>query len=146
MRTHYCRLLACSTAISSNPPVVATPPMQVPDVAEAKAMLIEIVRLLRLLVEQRLQSDPKTPAEKKPPRRAERKEEGPWTPRPFQQRILAALDGKAMHKRALAAEVGEGLFRAHGLTELRDRGLVLLDLVLGYYRPDSPPPGLEQPK
>ena len=65
---------------------------------------------------------------------------------PFQETILEALDGKALSARQLGAAVGDvsRLYRRHGLRDLRTRGLVDLHPDHGYYRPDSPPPGLEE--
>lgn len=70
----------------------------------------------------------------------------PFTPRPFQQAILDALAGKALHARALGAKVGDSgrLYKPHGIQELRERGLVELHERLGFWRPDAPPPELEQ--
>jgi hypothetical protein len=68
-------------------------------------------------------------------------------PTSFQVEILAALDGRALKAAALARAVGvdkRELYRRSGsLSELRDRGQVVSDEELGYYRPDAPPPGKE---
>ncbi len=65
----------------------------------------------------------------------------PFVPTPFQRAILAALDGKAMHARALGTAVGDAsrLYKPGGVQELRERGLVELHARLGFYRPDVPP-------
>ncbi len=66
----------------------------------------------------------------------------PFVPSPLQNAILEALDGKALRTDALAAAADcerRRLFRAGGLKELQDQGLVRNHPRLGYYRPDSPP-------
>jgi hypothetical protein len=64
-------------------------------------------------------------------------------PTAFQLEILAALDGRALKAAALARAVGvdkRELYRRSGsLSELRDRGQVVSDEEVGYYRPDAPP-------
>lgn len=57
---------------------------------------------------------------------------------------LEALDGKAMRTDALAAAVGDRsrLFKAGGLEELQQQGLVKHHKRLGFYRPDALPPRL----
>jgi len=69
----------------------------------------------------------------------------PFQPSPFQRGILKALEGKAYRTDALGAVVGDRgrLFKKHGLRELVDRGLVCHSTYHGYYRPDSPPAGIE---
>lgn len=64
---------------------------------------------------------------------------------PFQEAILEALDGKALSARQLGAAVGDvaRLYRRHGLKELRAQGLVDLRPERGFFRPDAPPPDLE---
>lgn len=68
---------------------------------------------------------------------------------PLQKSILNALDGKALKKEHLAAKVcggldnGRILYRAGGINELRKHGFVDHMPTVGYYRPDSPPPGTE---
>ncbi len=67
-------------------------------------------------------------------------------PTPFQRNILRALDGRALKKLQLAAEVcggednGNILYRPGGLRELMDRGVVAMKRGVGFYRPDKPPP------
>ena len=72
----------------------------------------------------------------------------PFVPTPLQERILKALDGKALKKQKLADEVcnGEGttLYRPGGIKELRDLGLVNHKPGVGYYRPNKPPPNAMQ--
>jgi hypothetical protein len=66
----------------------------------------------------------------------------PFVPSPFQEAILAALEGQARRTDALAREVGDRsrLFRhPGGLKELRDRGLVKHHPRLGFYREDALP-------
>jgi hypothetical protein len=71
-------------------------------------------------------------------------EAGPvgFVPTPFQRKILAALDGKALTTNALAGRVGNrrGLFKKTGLRGLIEEGLVGHHDSLGYYRKDTPPP------
>ena len=68
-----------------------------------------------------------------------------FSPTPFQQRILDALDGVALRTDALGAAVNDRgrLFKKNGLRELRKEGLVKLSEGHGYYRPDSPPENFE---
>jgi hypothetical protein len=68
-----------------------------------------------------------------------------FTPTPFQEAILEALDGKAMRTQQLGAAVGDKsrLYKPGGLKELRDHGLVDHNDRLGHFRPDAPPPELE---
>lgn len=76
-----------------------------------------------------------------------REEEKPFVPTAFQADILDALDGKALRADALGHKVGDRsrLYRRPGgLHELREEGLVCLHKRLGYYRPDAPPPELEE--
>jgi hypothetical protein len=60
---------------------------------------------------------------------------------PFQDSILAALEGQALRTDALGAAVGDRsrLFKPHGLKELREEGLVSWHSRLGFYRVDAPP-------
>jgi hypothetical protein len=71
-------------------------------------------------------------------------------PTDFQTEILAALDGRAFKAEALAHFLRvdkRELYRKTGsLSELRDRGEVVSDEELGYYRPDAPPPGVPESK
>jgi hypothetical protein len=68
-------------------------------------------------------------------------EERPFEPSAFQQAILDALDGKALRTDDLGAAVKDRsrLFKAHGLPELRERGLIDHSKRCGYFRPDAPP-------
>ncbi len=70
----------------------------------------------------------------------------PFVPTPFQKAILKALEGKAMHTRALGIAVGDKgrLYKPGGIKELEERGLVEQHDRLGYYRPDVPPPEILQ--
>jgi hypothetical protein len=79
----------------------------------------------------------------------------PFEPTDLQERILAALDGKAMNATALARALGWqdkcALYAYHrdgekfrygdrgGLKELALRGLVRRHHVCGFFRPDAPP-------
>ncbi len=87
---------------------------------------------------------PPVPAPQPSPGRPSREEED-WGPTSFQLEILDALEGKALKTDALGAAVGDRgrLYKAHGLQELRDRGLVKHRAGLGYYRPDALPPELQ---
>lgn len=70
----------------------------------------------------------------------------PFSTNSFQRGILAALDGKALRTDKLGDAVGDRrrLYRnPGGLKELEEQGLVKKHERLGYYRPDSPPPELE---
>lgn len=72
-------------------------------------------------------------------------EQEPWGPTALQEDILEALDGRALRAEALAAKVGKDksqLYKAGGLKELTDRGLVKSHSRAGYYRPDAPPADL----
>lgn len=71
-----------------------------------------------------------------------------FIPNPFQEEILAALDGKGLRTDALCLLVAggskHGLYRARGeggggLLELMEQGLVANHPRVGYYRPDAPP-------
>ena len=68
---------------------------------------------------------------------------------PLQKNILKELNGKALKKEDLAEKVcggrsnGNILYRRGGLHELRAHGLVDRIPIIGFYRPDSPPPGTE---
>lgn len=64
---------------------------------------------------------------------------------PLQQRVLAILQGRALHTDDLVREVGnaQAFFSGQGgFWELRHLGLVDHDAVVGNYRPDAPPPGV----
>ncbi|HBO43596.1 MAG TPA: hypothetical protein DD670_06640 [Planctomycetaceae bacterium] len=67
-------------------------------------------------------------------------------PSHLQKAILKALDGRALKKMALAAEVcggeanGNLLYRPGGMKELREAGLVQNKRSVGFFRPDAPPP------
>lgn len=67
----------------------------------------------------------------------------PFVPTPLQRAILDALNGQALKKDALAKAVCGGddsrLYKAGGLKELRERGLIEHKHGVGYYRPDAPP-------
>jgi len=66
----------------------------------------------------------------------------PVVPTAYQQAILDALEGRALRTDALAAALGgdrRRLFRAGGLSELREQGLVSHHARLGFYREDVPP-------
>jgi len=71
----------------------------------------------------------------------------PFIPTVPQTAILRALDGRALKKTELAAEVfgdeghGNRLYRPRCLTELRERNLVAHKNGVGFYRPDAPPSG-----
>lgn len=70
-----------------------------------------------------------------------------FLPNAFQQAILAALDRVALRTDALAQKVGSRsrLFvDPGGLPELQEEGLVAHHKRIGFYRPDSPPPGLAE--
>jgi hypothetical protein len=66
---------------------------------------------------------------------------------PLQRSILKALDGRALKKMQLAAEVcggeanGNLLYRYKDLKSLESKGLVKHARDIGFYRPDAPPPG-----
>lgn len=70
-----------------------------------------------------------------------------WEPSEYQAAILQALDFRALRSDALVTELdrmGENgdrtrLWKARGIKELVDRGLVKNDRRVGYYRPDAPP-------
>lgn len=70
----------------------------------------------------------------------------PFVPSPFQKAILEALEGKALRTDALGAAVGDRgrLYKTNGLKELLERGIVEHHKRLGYYRPDAPPPELQE--
>lgn len=72
--------------------------------------------------------------------------EDAFVPTAVQSAILAALDGKALRTDELGAVIGDKrrLYHAGGIKELRDLGLVELHKRLGYYRPDAPPPELNE--
>lgn len=72
----------------------------------------------------------------------EPQEPEPFLPKHYQRRILAALDGVALHKLPLAAEVGDRLYKPNGIRELMEHQMVRKDERYGYYRPDRPPPEL----
>lgn len=74
------------------------------------------------------------------------KAEEPFVPTPFQAGILDALEGRALKTEALAAEVGDRrrLFKPGGIKELKEKGLVKNHSRIGYYRPDAPPPEIEE--
>lgn len=61
----------------------------------------------------------------------------------FQDRILNALDGRALKKDELARELKlsdpSRLYKPNGITELRELGLVDHKRGCGYWRPDKPP-------
>jgi hypothetical protein len=81
-----------------------------------------------------------------PPASAVDASSAPWLPTAFQQSILDALDGRALRADALGDEVGDRgrLYKKPGgIQELRDHGLVAHHPRRGYYRPDAPPPELE---
>lgn len=70
-----------------------------------------------------------------------------FVPSDFQRDILAALNGKGLRTDALAAKVGNRrkLFAdPGGLPELQEEGLVSHHKRVGYYRPDAPPPDLNE--
>jgi hypothetical protein len=71
-----------------------------------------------------------------------------FVPSPFQDSILAALEGRALRTDALGGAVGDRsrLFKPHGLKELREQGLVGWHSRLGFYRVDAPPPQLSEQK
>ena len=70
---------------------------------------------------------------------------GPMVLGHLQMKILAALEGRALKKMALAAKVcggednGNILYRSGALDELRKAGLVELKRGIGFYRPAAPP-------
>jgi len=67
-----------------------------------------------------------------------------FVPTPLQERILAALDGRALQTKALAkASACEEtkLFKPGGVSELKEVGLVAHKDGVGYFRPDKPPAG-----
>jgi hypothetical protein len=74
--------------------------------------------------------------------------EPPFIPTDSQSSILTALEGRALTTDALANRAGidrSTLFRRPGgLHELRELGLVSHRDRLGFYRPDMPPPGLDE--
>src|SRR5262249_21906949 len=65
----------------------------------------------------------------------------PFITTSFQDDILEALDGRALKTDALGAAVGDRgrLYRARGLKELREKGMVCHEPGVGFYRPDAPP-------
>lgn len=66
----------------------------------------------------------------------------------FQRKIIDALDGRALKKEQLAAELKcepSRLYKNGGLKELKERRLVDNKAGVGYYRPDAPPPALKPP-
>jgi hypothetical protein len=72
-----------------------------------------------------------------------------FVPTKFQQRIIEALAGKALHADALAVAVGQearqSLYRKPGgIGELLEHGYVKKHSRLGYYDPTDPPPELSQ--
>lgn len=76
-------------------------------------------------------------------------EDNPVVVTPLQERILAALHGRALKKEPLADEVCKGqgrtLYKPGGIKELQEKGLVAHLHTVGYYRPDSPPPNAVPP-
>lgn len=73
-------------------------------------------------------------------------EDEQFIPTPFQQSILDSLDGKALRTDALGAKTNRNqLFKTNGLKELIEQGLVKHHKRIGYYRPDAPPPELQEP-
>lgn len=67
---------------------------------------------------------------------------------PFQERILRALEGRALHTEDLVREVGDAqqFFSGQGgIWELRHWGLVVHDGEFGNYRPDRPPADMAVP-
>lgn len=81
-------------------------------------------------------------AEPKPPTPPEPE----WEPTDYQCRILEALEFRALRTDALVAEIGgdrRRLWKAGGVEELKERGLVRLDKRVGYFRPDCPPEGMD---
>lgn len=73
---------------------------------------------------------------------------GQFTPTAFQERILEALQGRALHTEELVQAIEDArLFFAGqgGFWELRHLGLVVHDARVGNYRPDAPPPNWDGP-
>jgi len=69
-------------------------------------------------------------------------EKQPLVLTPLQKEILKALDGRALKKEALAEWLrieARRLYKAGGLRELREYGLVAHKWTVGFYRPDRPP-------
>lgn len=69
-----------------------------------------------------------------------------FVPTPFQKGILQALNGQALRTDDLAHKVGNRrklFIHPGGLRELQDHSLVAHHKRLGYYRPDAPPPVLQ---
>lgn len=74
-------------------------------------------------------------------------ERDPFVPGPVQKAILEALEGEALRSDALGTAVGgrSRIFQhPGGLKELQQEGLVKHHNRLGFYRPDAPPPTLEE--
>lgn len=102
---------------------------------------VEVIVVLSSGQRARLPVPPAVPAVAAP------KAAEPFVPNVIQRAVLDALDGKAMTSTKLGDLVGDKrrLFKKPGgLEELRAEGLVEHHSRLGYYRPDSPPPELEE--
>jgi hypothetical protein len=73
-------------------------------------------------------------------------QEKAFIPTDVQERILIALEGRALTTDALAAAAGVDrstpFKHPGGLKELREHGLVRHTPRLGFWRPDAPPPEL----
>jgi hypothetical protein len=77
---------------------------------------------------------------------ATRPPSSPFLPSPYQRRILALLDRRALKTDTLQAKMKtdrKSLYK-RGLNELMANGLVQNNRRVGYFRPDAPPPELAQ--
>jgi hypothetical protein len=70
-----------------------------------------------------------------------------FIPNAVQDAVLGALDGRALRTDALAREAkverSQMFKKPGGLAELTENGLLERHPRMGYYRPDSPPPKLD---